>query len=88
MCENSLDALWRSSQGTRPLHQTSAVCADTHHNDIQTFYGDHMTSLTEARSLRKVNLSPAAIWILQPDSSWILVICSPPLPITGEGREK
>lgn len=31
--------------------------------------------------------SPAAIWILQPDSSWILVICSPPLPITGAGDQ-
>lgn len=28
--------------------------------------------------------SPEAIWILHPDSSWILVICSPPLPITEE----
>lgn len=52
------------------------------------FYMDYMTSLTEAPCLRKVKLSPAAIWILQPDSSWILVICSPPLPITGERREK
>lgn len=25
---------------------------------------------------------PEAIWILQLDSSWILVICSPPRPIT------
>lgn len=27
-------------------------------------------------------ISPAAIWILHPDSSWILLICSPPRPIT------
>lgn len=30
---------------------------------------------------------PAAIWILQPDSNWILVICSPPLPMTECGWE-
>lgn len=32
---------------------------------------------------------PEAIWILQPDSSWILEICSPPFPMTmEEGGEK
>lgn len=31
--------------------------------------------------------SPAAIWILQPDSFWILVICSPPLPITERFKQ-
>ena len=31
-------------------------------------------------------LSPGAIWILQPDSNWILEICSPPFPMTEEGR--
>ena len=27
---------------------------------------------------------PGAIWTLQPDSCWILLICSPPRPITGD----
>lgn len=32
--------------------------------------------------------SPEAIWILQPDSSWILEICSPPFPMTRGGQKE
>lgn len=41
---------------------------------------------TEESAALKV--SPEAIWILQPDSSWILLICSPPRPITADGPKQ
>lgn len=38
--------------------------------------------------LANKDVLPGAIWTLQPESCWILLICSPPRPITGDKESK